>query len=157
MSVHNVVWSATASSLSDLTNIEAAMKWLAAGEGEASKERMRAYHGGRIHLLKRSIQRKKPAKQSLANLGEAALTELLEGDLSARIADDNNLHLRLSLHHLAKAEVKLSASEEPCEVIKGRIKLEVYPGQDVLEIAKELLTQARERAISLELPIVPSE
>jgi len=155
MSVHNVVWSATASSLANLDNIEAAMAWLTAGEGETKRERMRAYHGGRIHLLRRSIQRKKPARDSLANLGEDALTELLEGDLPARLADDNTVHLRISLDALARGEIQITDRESAEEVVKGRIKLEVYPGQDALQIATELLSKARERATSLGLPIAP--
>ena len=96
----------------------------------------------------------KAAKLSLAHLGVDFLQKLADKDeLEPRIDDQNVLHIRLSLSALAKSSIEFSEGLE--EQVKGRIKLEVYPGQDPVKNAQELLNNTMEFARNQGLPINP--
>ena len=151
MSVHNVTWYATSSGVASTEAIVAALNWLTGGEAEISREKVRSYHGARMTMLRVQIHRKKAARESIAHLGSQFLGQLAESDnLEDRIDDDNTLHIRLSLSSLVRGSIELSVGSE--EQVKGRIKLEVYPGQDSLVNARKMLELAADRATKLGLP-----
>ena len=151
MSVHNVTWYATSSGVASTEVIVAALNWLTGGEAEISREKVRSYHGARMTMLRVQIHRKKAARESIAHLGSQFLGQLAESDnLEDRIDDDNTLHIRLSLSSLVRGSIELSVGSE--EQVKGRIKLEVYPGQDSLVNARKMLELAADRATKLGLP-----
>ena len=121
------------------------MKWFTGGMAEISREKVRSYHGVRMAMLKAQIQKKKAARQSIANLGSGLLGELARSeDLHERIDDENNLHVRLKLSSLVSGSIEFSTGKE--EQVKGRIKLEVYPGQEPLEIARRMLLESASMA-----------
>lgn len=154
MSVHNVTWSATASALGSTEVIERALDWLTGGHAEISTEKVKSYHGAKMLMIHARIMKKKAAKLSLAHLGVDFLQGLVEGDnLEPRIDDQNVLHLRLSLSSLVSGSIELSEGIE--EQVKGRIKLEVYPGQDPVKNAQELLNNSVDLARNQSLPIDP--
>ena len=96
-------------------------------------------------MLKAQIQKKKAARQSIANLGSGLLGELARSeDLHERIDEENNLHVRLKLSSLVSGSIEFSTGKE--EQVKGRIKLEVYPGQEPLEIARRMLLESARMA-----------
>jgi RNA binding exosome subunit len=152
VSVHNVTWYATASALGSTEVISDALNWLTGGEAEISREKIKSYHGAKMILLRAHIDRKKAAKQSISHLGAPLLKKLAEsGNLSKRIDDGNTLHIRLSISALVSGSIELSDGAE--EQVKGRIKLEVYPGQDPLENARNMLERASEIAEKNGLPV----
>ncbi|MGB1568120.1 MAG: hypothetical protein ACPHBQ_06550, partial [Candidatus Poseidoniaceae archaeon] len=59
-------------------------------------------------------------------------------ELDARLDENNVIHIRLGLESVIQQEVKLIRQSEKDPVIKVRIKLAVYPGQDVELIAGEI-------------------
>jgi RNA binding exosome subunit len=155
MGVHNISWSARRSAHASGQVIEDALSWLAGDDAEITTEMTRSYHGARILMIRASVKRKKAALTSIANLGENLLNSLTEDSgLSSRIDDDNALHLRLDLASLVKGEIRL-AEAVGTEVVKGRIKLEVYPGQKPLEIAIETLAECARIADKNGLPSDP--
>ena len=152
MSVHNVTWNATSSGVASTEALEDALNWLTGGEAEISREKVKSYHGARMTLLSANIRQKKGAKKSICHLGPNLLNELLQSpDLESRIDDGNSLHIRLSLSRLVSGSIELSSGSE--EQVKGRIKLEVYPGQDPIENAILMLSTAAEKAVSEGLPV----
>jgi RNA binding exosome subunit len=152
VAVHNVAWNATSSGVGSTEGIEDALKWLTGGMAEITKEKVKSYHGTRMILLRAQIQQKKAAKQSICHLGHEFLTKLSElDDLGARIDDGNSLYIRLSISALVKGSIELPVGSE--EQIKGRIKLEVYPGQDPVENARGMLVKAAQKAKVEGLPI----
>ena len=154
MSVHNVSWSATASAVGSTEVIERALDWFTGGHAEISKEKVKSYHGAKMLMIHARIMKKKAAKLSLAHLGVDLLQQLADKDeLEPRIDDQNVLHIRLSLSALAKGSIEFSAGLE--EQVKGKIKLEVYPGQDPVKNAQELLNNSMEVARNQGLPIDP--
>lgn len=134
--------------------IERALDWLTGGHAEISTEKVKSYHGAKMLMIHARIMKKKAAKLSLAHLGVDFLQGLVEGDnLEPRIDDQNVLHLRLSLSSLVSGSIELSEGIE--EQVKGRIKLEVYPGQDPVKNAQELLNNSVDLARNQSLPIDP--
>jgi RNA binding exosome subunit len=80
-------------------------------------------------------------KQALLSLGmleKKSLRIILENGLDERIDDDKFLHIRLSLGRLVQGIGVLSMNkDEP--VAKGKFKLEVYPGQEPIDVAEKIL------------------
>ena len=102
-------------------------------------------------MLKAQIKRKKTARESIPHMGARILDFLAQsGDLNARIDEENVLHVRLSIASLVRGSIEFSEGSE--EQVKGRIKLEVYPGQDPLENAREMLAASATKATELGLP-----
>ena len=129
----------------------AALNWLTGGEAEISREKIKSYHGVRMTMLRVQIPRKKAARDSIAHLGTQFLDQIAQSDnLIDRIDDDNSLHVRLSLSSLVRGSIELPEGSE--EQVKGRIKLEVYPGQDSLDNARKMLEAAANLATKLGLP-----
>ena len=151
MSVHNVTWYATASGLGSTEVIEGALNWLTGGNAQISREKVKSYHGARMMMLRAQIGRKKAARESIPYMGAQILDFLAQSeDLISRIDEENVLHIRLSISSLVRGSIELSEGSE--EQVKGRIKLEVYPGQDPLENAREMLAASADRATELGLP-----
>ena len=151
MSVHNVTWYATASGVGSTEVIEGALNWLTGGNAEISREKVKSYHGARMMMLRAQINRKKAARESIPHMGAQILNFLAQSeDLIARIDEENILHIRLSVSALVRGSIELSEGSE--EQVKGRIKLEVYPGQESVENAREMLAEAANRANELGLP-----
>ena len=152
--MHNVTWSATASAVGSTEVIEKALDWFTGGHAEISKEKVKSYHGAKMLMIHARIMKKKSAKLSLAHLGTDFLQQLADKDeLEPRIDDQNVLHIRLSLSALVKGSIEFSEGLE--EQVKGRIKLEVYPGQDPVKNAQELLNNSMGVARNQGLPIDP--
>ena len=134
--------------------IERAMDWFTGGHAEISKEKVKSYHGAKMWMIHARIMKKKAAKISLAHLGVEFLQRLVDEDeLSARIDDQNVLHVRLSLSALANGSIEFSEGVE--EQVKGRIKIEVYPGQEPVQNAQQLLNSSIDFAQKQGLPIAP--
>ena len=149
--MHNVTWYATSSGVASTEAIADALNWLTGGEAEISREKVKSYHGARMTMLCAQIHRKKAAKESIPHLGGELLSRLAQSDdLIARIDEENVLHIRLSISSLVRGSIELSEGSE--EQVKGRIKLEVYPGQDPLSNAREMLQISADRAVELGLP-----
>jgi len=149
--VHNVTWYATASGVGSTEAIEEALKWLTGGNAEISREKVKSYHGARMTMLRAKIHRKRAARESIPHMGADLLGNLAQCDnLNARIDEENILHIRLSVSALVRGSIELSEGSE--EQVKGRIKLEVYPGQESVENAREMLAEAANRADELGLP-----
>ena len=152
--MHNVTWSATASAVGSTEVIEKALDWFTGGHAEISKEKVKSYHGAKMLMIHARIMKKKAAKLSLAHLGVDFLQQLADKDeLKPRIDDQNVLHIRLSLSALVRGSLDFSEGLE--EQVKGRIKLEVYPGQDPVKNAQELLNNSMGVARNQGLPIDP--
>jgi len=134
--------------------IERALDWFTGGHAEISKEKVKSYHGAKMLMIHARIMKKKAAKLSLAHLGVDFLQKLADKDeLEPRIDDQNVLHIRLSLSALVKGSIEFSEGIE--EQVKGRIKLEVYPGQDPVTNAHELLNRSVDFARNKGLPVEP--
>ena len=150
MGVHHITWIATSSGLCDDKVLADAMCWLVGDEEAVSIEESQSHHGTVIHLIEASFKRSGKATKSLARLGPDAL-ELLSEEITERLTEDNELHLRLDLLELIAGRIKITKPGRKATV-KGKTKFEVYPGDDSIEVARETLAHAREEALRLGLP-----
>ena len=140
MGIHHISWQSTASGVEDEYIHASALSWLVGNEEAVEIERMNSYHGSPIHLVTAELKRRGQATKSLSRLGKEAL-EFLELQFDKIIDEDNVIHIRLDLHDLLAGKVTITGpGEKP--TVKGRAKLEVYPGNDVMDIASETIANA---------------
>lgn len=87
------------------------------------------------------INNKKLAKQSLQSLGKAVLNQIVTNGLESQIDDDKIFHVRLSLSSLVNGDILLAEGSEWKSAVKGRYKIEAYPGQKPSEILLDLISK----------------
>ena len=141
MSLHSVSWRIHCSAMDDLEIIQSAMKQLSAVNSEVSWEKSKSYHGSPQTILEMRINNKKNAKQSLELLGKSLLNQLVENGIESQIDDDKNFHIRLSLSSLVAGKLRLAEGSEWNSAVKGKYKIESYPGQDPGEVLLELISK----------------
>jgi len=149
--IHRLEWSVHASGVSDIDMIADSLSWLIGDEEFVEVEKTQSYHHTPMYIIHAEAQKKSDARRSLPRLGKALLSELSKS-IEDRIDDENWLHLRLKLDDLVCGKPTLTSPHDPCESVKGRMKLEVYPGDIAEEVARRLLTEAIEIATRKGLP-----
>ena len=127
--------------MDDLEIIQSAMKQLSAVNSEVIREKSKSYHGSPQTILEMRINNKKNAKKSLELLGKSLLNQLVENGIESQIDDDKNLHIRLSLSSLVAGKLRLAEGSEWTSAVKGKYKIESYPGQDPGEVLLELISK----------------
>ena len=127
--------------MDDLEIIQSAMKQLSAVNSEVNWEKSKSYHGSPQTILEMRINNKKNAKQSLELLGRSLLNQLVENGIESQIDDDKIFHIRLSLSSLVAGKLSLAEGSEWTSAVKGKYKIESYPGQDPGEILLELISK----------------
>ena len=150
MGVHHVSWQTTASGVEDEYIHAAAIAWLVGDDELVEIERMDSYHGSPIHVVRAEIKSRSKATKSLSRLGPDLLNELKK-DLDNRMDDSNVIHIRLDLLDLLAGKITLTIPGERTTV-KGRAKLEVYPGNVVDEVAISTLDKAIDESKRLGFP-----
>jgi len=141
MGVHHVSWLATASGLEDESLVAEAMAWLIGDSESVRIEKTTSFHGSTVNLVTAELLRKGPATKSLARLGVDAIDAIMS-DLESRLDDDNVLHIRLDFLELLAGRVKVCLPSSRAS-IKGRTKLQVYPGDDPHQVAISTLEDAK--------------
>ena len=143
-------WKSTASGLEDEYIHAAALSWLVGNDDSIEIERMNSYHGSATHIISAELKRRGQATKSLARLGEEVLSQL-KNELTSRMDEDNVIHIRLDLLELLAGRISLTVpGDRP--TVKGRAKLEVYPGNEPMDVAEETLNDAISTAKKLGLP-----
>lgn len=139
MSLHSASWRVHCSAVDDISLIEDSLHWLAGEEAEFSRERSKSHHGAPQMTLWADISRKKAAKQAFSNLGPSVLTQLKNNGIEQLIDDDKILHIRLDLDELVRGRIGLATGSARNFAVKGRFKIEAYPGQEPVEIINDLI------------------
>tara|TARA_B100001540_G_scaffold180209_1_gene158958 strand:+ start:836 stop:1225 length:390 start_codon:yes stop_codon:yes gene_type:complete len=127
--------------MDDLEIIQSAMKQLSAVNSEVSWEKSKSYHGSPQTILEMRINNKKNAKKSLELLGKSLLNQLVENGIESQIDDDKIFHIRLSLSSLVAGKLSLAEGSEWTSAVKGKYKIESYPGQDPSEVLLGLISK----------------
>lgn len=140
MGLHYVNWNATCSGLEDQKIFLDAFSWLTDNPEIPKSEKTTSYFGGSIYLITASINNKSQATKSLQKLGKSNLEQLLQ-EIDHRLDEENCIHLRLDLNRLLSGEIKLvNPSHGP--TVKGKFKLEIYPGNDSHDVAVSIIENA---------------
>ena len=150
MPIHSIHWKAFASGLDDETVICEAMTWLCCDFEKVEVEKTTSFHGSPIHIVSADISKRGQARRALAHLGEKILQEIISG-LKHRLDDENCVHFRLRIADLVCGHIILAEPGED-RAVKGKVKLQVYPGDNPPEVAKILFGEAIERAERMGFP-----
>ena len=134
MGILHVHAAATAHELQDIDLVTQALEWLT--ETEWNADMTTSYYGPRVAMLSTQIKKNKQIESFVEKLRPHHPTILSE--LDTRLDENNVIHLRLNLESVIGQRVELISSTDKDPVIKVRIKLAVYPGQEVDEIATDI-------------------
>ncbi|DAC41244.1 MAG TPA: hypothetical protein D7I00_03395 [Candidatus Poseidoniales archaeon] len=134
MGILHVHAAATAHELQDIDLVTQALEWLS--ETEWNVEMTTSYHGPKVALLSTQIKKNKQLDSFIEKLKPHHSTVLSE--LDARLDENNVVHLRLCLESIIGQQLVLLESTQKKPVVKIRIKLAVYPGQNVESIAASI-------------------
>ena len=150
MPIHSIHWKAFASGLDDEAVLCAAMTWLCCDFENVGVEKTTSFHGSPIHIISADISKRGQARRALAHLGEKILQKIISG-LEHRLDEENCVHFRLRISDLVCGQIVLA---EPGEhrAVKGKVKLQVYPGDNPSEVAEILFREAIERAERMGFP-----
>lgn len=140
MGLHYISWLSTASGLEDYQIHADALSWVIGDSETVDIEQTKSYHGSPIYLVKAEIKNKSRATKSLSRLGVKNLEKLIE-EIVERTDSQNVIHIRLSLGRLLSGEIQVATSEDG-PTVKGRAKIEVYPGNSAIDVAIKVLTEA---------------
>ena len=134
MGILHVHAAATAHELQDIDLVTQALEWLS--ETEWNVEMTTSYHGPKVALLSTHIKKNKQLDSFIEKLKPYHPTVLSQ--LDARLDENNVIHLRLCLESIIGQQLILLESTQKKPVVKIRIKLAVYPGQNVESIAASI-------------------
>ena len=134
MGILHVHAAATAHELQDIDLVTQALEWLS--ETEWNVEMTTSYHGPKVALLSTHIKKNKQLDSFIEKLKPHHSTVLSE--LDARLDENNVIHLRLCLESIIGQQLVLLEPTQKKPVVKIRIKLAVYPGQNVESIAASI-------------------
>ena len=140
MGILRIHAAATAHELQDIGLVNQALEWLT--ETEWDVDMTTSYHGPKVALFSTQISKKRDVNLFMEKLEPCHETILAE--LTQRLDEDNIIHLRLDLESVIGGRLVLVQSTSSNPVIKIRIKLAVYPGQDVLSIATDLFASTKD-------------
>ena len=68
------------------------------------------------------------------------LKELLE-NIQLRIDSDKNFYVRLKLSKLVKGEISLADRDTISSTVKGKFKIESYPGDSTIDVISNLIKE----------------
>jgi len=139
MGLHGGSWRIHSSAVDDVDLIAEALAWLAGDDSVIDVVKGKSALGASQTTLIARLS-KKGAMKSLARLSGDSLEKLLEEGLDNRIDDEKVLHLRISISDLVRGKAVLwDGSDGP--VAKGRFKIEGYPGDDIVLVATNMITE----------------
>ena len=134
MGILHVHAAATAHELQDIDLVTQALEWWS--ETEWNVEMTTSYHGPKVALLSTHIKKNKQLDSFIEKLKPHPSTVLSE--LGARLDENKVIHLRLCLESIIGQQLVLLEPTQKNPVVKIRIKLAVYPGQNVESIAASI-------------------
>ena len=140
MGILRIHAAATAHELQDIGLVHQALEWLT--ETEWDVDMTTSYHGPKVALFSTQISKNKDVNLFMEKLEPCYKTILAE--LEQRLDEDNTIHLRLDLESVIGGKLVLVQTTSSNPVIKIRIKLAVYPGQDVRSIATDLFASTKD-------------
>jgi len=141
MSLHSVSWRVIVSALDQNELIEDSLKWISGEKSEVEITKDTSYHGSQQFTIVVKNKKKKGAKRSLQRLGRDALLQLLENDIQKRVDEDKYFHVRIKLSNLVRGEIMLADNNTTTSTVKGKFKIESYPGESAVDVISSLIKE----------------
>ena len=135
MGILHINAAATAHELQDIDLVTEALQWFTGTEWEV--DMTSSYHGPKVALLNTHIQKNKLVSEFVQRLGKDN-SKLIQQQLEQRMDENNVIHARFDLEKIVGQVVSLTPQDHEGPVIKVRMKVAVYPGQDASNIAMQV-------------------
>ena len=140
MGLHSVSWRVNVSALDQIKLIEDSLKWIAGEKSSIEITKDKSFHGAEQFTIVAKNMKKKDSRKSLEKLGKDVLKELLE-NIQLRIDSDKNFYVRLKLSKLVKGEISLADRDTISSTVKGKFKIESYPGDSTIDVISNLIKE----------------
>ena len=141
MGLHSVSWSVNVSALDQMKLIEDSLKWIAGEKSSIEITKDKSFHGAKQHYIEAKNNNKKDSQKSLERLGGEVLREILELGVQTRVDENKLFHIRLELSELVRGEVSLANEKTVSSTVKGKFKIESYPGDSTIEVISNLIEE----------------
>ena len=140
MGLHSVSWRVNVSALDQSELIQDSLKWIAGEKSSIEISKDKSFHGAEQYTIVAKNMKKKDSRKSLEKLGKDVLKELLE-NIQLRIDGDKNFYVRLKLSKLVKGEISLADRDTISSTVKGKFKIESYPGDSTIDVISNLIKE----------------
>jgi RNA binding exosome subunit len=141
MGLHSVSWRVNVSALDQIELIEDSLRWIAGEKSSIEITKDKSFHGAEQFTIVAKNMKKKDSRKSLERLGVDVLKELLENNIQLRIDEDKNFYVRLKLSELVKGEISLADRNTISSTVKGKFKIESYPGDSTIDVISNLIKE----------------
>ena len=141
MSLHSVSWRVNVSALDQTELIQDSLKWIAGEKSSIKISKDKSFHGSEQYTIVAKNMNKKDSKKSLERLGKNVLSELLKNNIRLRVDENKNFYVRLKLSELVRGEVSLADNNTNSSTVKGKFKIESYPGDSTIEVISNLIEE----------------
>ena len=141
MGLHSVSWRVNVSALDQSELIQDSLKWIAGEKSSIEISKDKSFHGAEQYTIVAKNMKKKDSRKSLERLGEGVLKELLENNIQLRIDENKNFYVRLKLSELVKGEISLAGKNTVSSTVRGKFKIESYPGDSTIEVISNLIRE----------------
>ena len=135
MGILHINAAATVHELQDINLVTEALEWFTGTEWDV--DMTSSYHGPKVALLSTLVQKNKLVSEFIHRLGDDT-SKLIRDQLEQRMDENNVIHARFDLEKIVGQVVSLTPQDHNGPVVKVRMKVAVYPGQDVTEIATQV-------------------
>ena len=135
MGILHINAAATVHELQDINLVTEALEWFTGTEWDV--DMTSSYHGPKVALLSTLVQKNKLVSEFINRLGEDTY-KLIREQLEQRMDENNVIHARFDLEKIVGQVVSLTPQDHNGPVVKVRMKVAVYPGQDVTKIATQV-------------------
>lgn len=135
MGILHINATATAHELQDIDLVTEALQWFTGTEWDV--DMTSSYHGPKVAVLSTLVQKNKLVSEFIQRLGKEN-SVLIQEQLKQRMDENNVIHARFDLEKMVGQVVSLTPRDHNGPVIKVRMKVAVYPGQDASEIAMQV-------------------
>ena len=135
MGILHINATATAHELQDIDLVTEALQWFTGTEWDV--DMTSSYHGPKVAVLSTLVQKNKLVSEFIQRLGKEN-SVLIQEQLEQRMDENNVIHARFDLEKMVGQVVSLTPRDHDGPVIKVRMKVAVYPGQDASEIAMQV-------------------
>ena len=139
MSLHGVTWRVNASALDNMDLLEDSLRWISGDKSTINRSKDKSFHGSEQYSIVARTQKRKEAIESLKKIGSEVLTVILNEGIEKRIDESKNLHIRLELSKLVAGEISLANKKTTSSTVKGKFKIESYPGEETSEVITKLI------------------
>ena len=139
MSLHGVTWRVNASALDNMDLLEDSLKWISGKKSTINRSKDKSFHGSEQYSIVARTQKRKEAIESLKKIGSEVLTVILNEGIEKRIDESKNLHIRLEISKLVAGEISLANKKTTSSTVKGKFKIESYPGEETSEVITKLI------------------